>query len=224
MDAAPGYSTWDKRWQPWQEVGSRSIARRLLAMTSLVLHAREETCLLEMRRFFNSFYAGQLYWFPCFWQPYMKAVCAILGFAGFGHLGAFGAIVSLLHFLPNLDNKSMHRLVLITLIRLAPKKTPILIVEFAKERRGCRYALFRLRWKRALETSPDYSWLSMALLSLSAFLWDFQWKLVAVAATARLVSTVDPSGCLRRPSWRIFFVPVLYVVITKNPAPTAKRH
>jgi HAE1 family hydrophobic/amphiphilic exporter-1 len=125
-------------------------------------------------------------------------------------LGAFGAIVAL-KFLPNLDNNIYAQIGLITLIGLAAKNA-ILIVEFAKDRVDVGMPLIQatleavsLRLRPIIMTSMAFI-LGVIPLALSSG---------AGAVARQTIGFTVIGGMLSATFLAIFFVPVLYVVITK---------
>jgi HAE1 family hydrophobic/amphiphilic exporter-1 len=125
-------------------------------------------------------------------------------------LGAFGAIVAL-KFLPDLDNNIYAQIGLITLIGLAAKNA-ILIVEFAKDRVDVGMPLIQatleavsLRLRPIIMTSMAFI-LGVIPLALSSG---------AGAVARQTIGFTVIGGMLSATFLAIFFVPVLYVVITK---------
>jgi HAE1 family hydrophobic/amphiphilic exporter-1 len=125
-------------------------------------------------------------------------------------LGAFGAIVAL-KFLPDLDNNIYAQIGLITLIGLAAKNA-ILIVEFAKDRVDVGMPLIQatleavsLRLRPIIMTSMAFI-LGVIPLAISSG---------AGAVARQTIGFTVIGGMLSATFLAIFFVPVLYVVITK---------
>jgi HAE1 family hydrophobic/amphiphilic exporter-1 len=125
-------------------------------------------------------------------------------------LGAFGAIVAL-KFLPDLDNNIYAQIGLITLIGLAAKNA-ILIVEFAKDRVDVGMPLIEatleavsLRLRPIMMTSISFIF-GVIPLALSSG---------AGAVARQTIGFTVIGGMLSATFLAIFFVPVLYVVITK---------
>jgi len=147
-----------------------------------------------------------LYWFPCFWQPYMESWSGHSSmFCCLCHWGAFGAIVAL-PFSSQFDNYIFYaQIASITLIGLGCKKTPFLIVNLPRAL-WMRYAPDSgYAGSGALEDLRHDIMTSMAFI-LGVFSGDFQWSWLPwprqTIGYLQWSGGMPPGHLL----WRIFFV------------------